>query len=920
MLVILFLHHKILYNRTINDIYKFRLLEINMFKKLSIRKKLILGILLGCLIPYVLGGFYIRATTQEWLYNNNLENSSRNLVQTAKHVDETILENMKNLVSMISIDQNIINANNDINSYINYSPETFIKKSSDQEARITRYFETIKETQPNVTLVAYGTEDGGYIEVPTFKPSAPYDPRIRPWYINSIIDDEVVVSEPYITTVTNDLVFAVTKSVVRDGKKLGVVSLTIKLKNLIAEINSMKDERSGYINILSSKNIFINSPYKEDWVLKSIDEADVEAFKNFEAHDGNYFEGKIDGVEKVFNVYVSPVSGWKYISVIDKSIVLEQSEILTFVIFAIYFITFLIIFIIVLVISNHITKPILEIAHMINQMATFKFDKFKNKSFEKYTYQKDEIGEITRALDTMQDNFGELESNMIKMDEQIQTADIDGPKAYQLLLSENNPFQKISSSVNDLLIKVHNSLAEVRKANDEITYKNNLLVNKEEVLTVKLEEIESQKEYIKYLAEHDPLTNLPNRRKFREVLKDSLERAGKGTVVLLDLDNFKGINDTLGHIFGDKVLMHISQKIQEFIVGDVFVSRFGGDEFLLLFEGETSHEDTISYIKCLQDHFSNIFNIDQHDIKIEFSVGVSVFPDDSRDINDLIMYADLALYTIKNSGKNNYAFFSQEMADHLKFKESTKEILRTAIINDGFKVLYQPIVDINTGEIMSYEALLRLKDHKISPDIFIKIAEEEGLIITIGRIVTQKVVEQLVSWKDSGLPLKPVSINFSAVQIHDHLYKDYLFELLQTNDIDPRLIVIELTENIFLENTDNTIELMKDLREKGIRIAIDDFGTGYSSLYYLTYLPIDYVKLDRELCLKFLELENISVMDSLILLIHSLNLKVIAEGIEDYEYVRRLIVGKCDAVQGYYFSVPIAADEVLLRGDKYYKI
>jgi EAL domain-containing protein (putative c-di-GMP-specific phosphodiesterase class I) len=182
------------------------------------------------------------------------------------------------------------------------------------------------------------------------------------------------------------------------------------------------------------------------------------------------------------------------------------------------------------------------------------------------------------------------------------------------------------------------------------------------------------------------------------------------------------------------------------------------------------------------------------------------------------------------------------------------------------------------------------------------------------------VVEQLASWRASGMALKPVSINFSAVQIHDHLYKGFLMDLLKFNEIDPKLIIIELTENIFLENTDNTIKLMKDLRREGIQIAIDDFGTGYSSLFYLTYLPIDYVKLDRALCLKFLELENISVMDSLISLIHSLNLKVIAEGIEDYEHIRRLIVGKCDAVQGYFFSVPVDADAIRIRGHEPYEI
>lgn len=891
-----------------------------MFKSLSIRKKLIFSILIGCLIPYVLGGVYIKSTTEDWFYNNSLENSSRILLQTAKHVDETILENMKNLVSMISIDQNILNTDLDINTYINYDPSTFIKKPSDSENAIAKYFGTIKATQPYVTLVSFGTETGGYIEVPTFKPTASYDPRIRPWYMNAIIKDEVVVSEPYITTVTNDLVFAVAKGVVKDERKLGVVSLTIKLENLMTEINSMENDQTGYINILSSKNIFINSPSNNDWVLKSIEEVDVKAFKNFESHDGDYFEGEIDGVKKVFNDYVSPISGWKYISVIDKSVVLEQSRILTLLIFIIYLITFFIIFLIVLIISNRITRPILEISHLINQMATFKFDKFKNKSFEKYTHQTDEIGEITRALSTMQDNFGELETNIRIMDEQIKTVDIDAPNAYQLMLSESNPFLNVSSSVNDLLLKVNSSIAEVRNANEEIVYKNELLIASEEELTAKLVEIESQKDYIRFLAEHDPLTNLPNRRKFREVLRAVLSRRGKGSIVLLDLDNFKSINDTLGHIFGDKVLQYISIKLQDFAEDNIFVSRFGGDEFLLLFEGDDSKRDAHNYIMQLQNHFNDNFRIDHNEIKIEFSVGIAVFPDDSQDINQLIMYADLALYTIKNSGKNNFAYFNLEMADHLKFKQNIKEILRDAIANNGFKVLFQPIVEIASGEILSYEALIRLKYHNLSPSVFIEIAEEEGLIINIGRIVTQMVVEQLASWKASGLPLKPISINFSAVQIHDHLYKDFLLDLLTYNNIDPKFIMIELTENIFLENTDATIELMKNLRAHGIQILIDDFGTGYSSLFYFTYLPIDFVKLDRALCLKFLELENISVMDSLISLIHSLNLKVIAEGIEDYEHVRRLIFGKCDAVQGYFFSVPIEAEAVKLRAHKPYEI
>jgi EAL domain-containing protein (putative c-di-GMP-specific phosphodiesterase class I) len=225
-------------------------------------------------------------------------------------------------------------------------------------------------------------------------------------------------------------------------------------------------------------------------------------------------------------------------------------------------------------------------------------------------------------------------------------------------------------------------------------------------------------------------------------------------------------------------------------------------------------------------------------------------------------------------------------------------------------MVYQPQVDISSGEVIGYEALIRLKNQKLSPSDFIPVAEGEGMIITIGRIITKLVVEQMHKWQQRGYELKPVAINFSAVQMHDLGYKNYLLDLLKSNDVKPELIVIEITENIFLENKETTIVFLNELRAYGIKIAIDDFGTGYSSLSYLTFLPIDAIKLDRTLSIKFLELENIAVMDSLIALAHSLNLKVIAEGIEECQQVKRLIVGNCDAIQGFYFNKPLEAEEV----------
>jgi diguanylate cyclase (GGDEF)-like protein len=891
-----------------------------LLKKLSIRNKLISSIIIGCLIPYLISGVYIKDKTEEWLYNDNIEKTNLLLQQTVTHVDESILKNINNLVTMISIDERIMNIDSNINSYVDYDPNTFKYRFTESENSIMEYFRAIKESHDVITMISVGTEDGGYIEYPKFKPIAPYDPRTRDWYADGIHHTETVISEPYITKVTGDLVISLVKSVNLNGRNIGVVCVTINLDNLMKDINKIRYGKSGYIDILSPNNIFINSPQKEEWLFHSIEESELNVFNPINQYNHKSFEGIIDSVEKVFNVYISPYSGWKYIFVIDKSEVLEQSRVLTGLLLAIFLVTLLIILTLMFFISNHIAKPILAIAAVINKMATFKFDAYKNKNIKVYTNNNDEIGEISRALNVMQDNFIELKSKMKSIDEEIQTINVDGSTLHQLELSKDNPFAGITSSVNILLQKVHSSIEQVNLVNEEVSYKNELLVASEEELTAQLEEINTQNDFIMFLAEHDPLTNLPNRRKFNEKLNQVLADGGIGAVLLLDLDNFKGVNDTLGHLFGDRVLEYISGKLKEMSGQNIFVSRFGGDEFLILYQCQDHTDETLQFIEQLYTVFDDKFLIDQHEIKIEFSIGISLFPKDSQDINQLIINADLAMYNVKNKGKNNHAFFDNKMADHLKHKLDTKIILRDAVTNNGFKLLYQPQVDIHSGEIIGYEALIRLKDYTLSPMEFIAIAEEDGMIITIGRIVTRMAIEQIRQWQQKGYSLKPVAINFSAVQIHDHDYLAYLMNLLETNDVKPELIVIEITENVFLENKDTTIAFLNSLRAHGIKIAIDDFGTGFSSLSYLTFLPLDTIKLDRALCIKFLELENITVMDSLIALAHSLNLKVIAEGIEEYQQVQKLMVGKCDAVQGYYFSKPLEVDEIERKFEMIYEL
>lgn len=422
--------------------------------------------------------------------------------------------------------------------------------------------------------------------------------------------------------------------------------------------------------------------------------------------------------------------------------------------------------------------------------------------------------------------------------------------------------------------------------------------------------LKENEEYIEHLAYNDSLTNLPNRIRFMEKLKKEINENQSGAMMMLDIDNFKGINDTLGHIYGDKILKRVAEEFLNIADEKLFISRFGGDEFLILVQREKDICEIEKYANKILDIFNKKLSFGENQIYAGCSIGITLYPFDSNDADELIMNADVAMYKVKDFGKNSYMFFNREMTDRLKGKIQIERILREAVKKDRFKLLYQPQVCTITGEIVGFEALLRLKDYTLSPGTFIQVAEETSLIMDIGRWVTKEVITQISAWKRMGLNIKPVAINLSAKQLNDLKYIDFLQDLLKFQAVEPECLDIEITESIFLEKKDETIEFLNRLKNLGIKITLDDFGTGYSSLNYLTFIPVDKIKLDKSLCDKFLELENISVMDSIISLAHSLNLKVVAEGIEELEQYKRLKVGKCDYIQGYFFSKPLEAEKI----------
>jgi diguanylate cyclase (GGDEF)-like protein len=441
-----------------------------------------------------------------------------------------------------------------------------------------------------------------------------------------------------------------------------------------------------------------------------------------------------------------------------------------------------------------------------------------------------------------------------------------------------------------------------KDVNDEIKIIHGIILD--------ITKMKEQEAYIEYLAIHDYLTNLPNRLNFMNKIKEALTLKKKGAVLLLDIDNFKSINDTLGHFYGDMMLLEIAAKLLGIADEKLFVSRFGGDEFLILISDEADVSEIEAYAVKVMKLFEEPLNLNEKENYVKFSIGITCFPGDSDNIEHLMMNADTAMYCVKRGGKNNYMFYNNDMQDELKSKTDIEVILRTALKEDGFMLVYQPQVNVSTGEIAGFEALLRLKNYRMSPDKFIAIAEETGLILEIGRWVTEKAIKKLADWKKKGFKLKPVAVNFSSKQINDSGFLKFLEASLMKYEVDPSYLEIEITESILIEKSGNTIDFLKRLRSIGTKLALDDFGTGYTSLNYLTFIPVNKIKLDKTLCEKFLSMDSISAMNSLIALVHSLELAITAEGIEDKEQFRRLQNGGCDYIQGYLFSKPLQEEEI----------
>jgi diguanylate cyclase (GGDEF)-like protein/PAS domain S-box-containing protein len=422
---------------------------------------------------------------------------------------------------------------------------------------------------------------------------------------------------------------------------------------------------------------------------------------------------------------------------------------------------------------------------------------------------------------------------------------------------------------------------------------------------------------ISYQAYHDLLTGLPNRALFKDRLGQAMSQAKRNSttlaVMFLDMDRFKFVNDTLGHVAGDELLQLLSTRLKSCLREGDTLARVGGDEFILLLPQITSRQDAVTIAQKILAALNSCFMIDEHELFASVSIGIALYPSDGETSDTLIKHADIAMYHAKNMGRNNYQLYAGTMNAPISGRLSLESDIRKAIERNEFEVHYQPQVSVASGQIIGMEALVRWKHPLrglLPPSDFIPFAEETGLICAIGEWVLQTVCRDARAWQAAGLPPVRMAINLSAQQIEQNHFVEKFTKLIEECNVDPSLLELEITESTIMKDMENTISKLKRLSLTGVEISIDDFGTGYSSLSYLKKLPIHTLKVDQSFVRDIIsDPSGTSIVTAIAAMAKGLQLHLVAEGVETRAQLDFLAEIGCDEYQGFLFSEPLPAKQ-----------
>jgi diguanylate cyclase (GGDEF)-like protein/PAS domain S-box-containing protein len=428
---------------------------------------------------------------------------------------------------------------------------------------------------------------------------------------------------------------------------------------------------------------------------------------------------------------------------------------------------------------------------------------------------------------------------------------------------------------------------------------------------------ESQ-QHIMHLATHDALTGLPNRAllqdRIQQAIVHDMRRRDRAAVLFIDLDEFKTINDSLGHDVGDLLLRKVAERLASCVRSEDTVARQGGDEFIVLLPSVAAAQDAAKVAESLLAALNEPFEIQHKQMHVGASIGIAVFPDDGMSVDALMKNSDIAMYHAKESGRNTYQFFTESMNEQATERQALGSDLREALARGDLVLNYQPIVDVRSGDLVCMEVLLRWFHPErgwVPPLKFVPLAESTGLIVPLGEWVFRTACYQLKLWQAEGYHVPCLAINISARQFQQRDFFETVRRMLDETGVAPQLIELEITEGLLIDDAEEVKSTLLKLRELGVKIALDDFGTGYSSLSYLKRFPIDTLKIDRSFVLDIArDKDDAAIVTAIIAMAHSLEIKVVAEGVEDVAQLAFLRDKQCDYYQGYYFSKPRSADDM----------
>ena len=478
------------------------------------------------------------------------------------------------------------------------------------------------------------------------------------------------------------------------------------------------------------------------------------------------------------------------------------------------------------------------------------------------------------------------------------------------------PLDRVMAQIDKIELGDYSN-SKILQTDDELGMISRNINDLAQNLKKREKQLNTSRKKLEHLSSHDPLTHLPNRPLFISRVEEAIKRAQrhhkKAAVIFIDLDNFKQVNDSLGHNIGDELLISIAKRLSRQLRDTDTVARIGGDEFNLLIEDIQNYEDVETICMKLMDDFNEPFGCSEHQIHTTISMGIALYPDDGEDSTTLIKNADLAMYQAKESGRNQFHFYSQELSSFIEKRLEMISALKSAIASgDEFLLLYQPKINSKSENICAIEALVRWNSPSLGfvmPGDFISLAEDTHLIIEIGKWILKQACQDFIKLQKNAPHLESISINVSSVQLNYSDMVQTLQETIQEIGIDPRHIELEITESYIATNEVHAIETLQKFRAMGVKLAIDDFGTGYSSMSYLQKLPVTRLKIDKS----FIDNipgshESIAIAKAIIVLAKTFDLFLTAEGVETKEQVIFLQEQECDEIQGYFYSKPLAFD------------